>query len=79
MGAWDTVLGNRCMESLISSAHSLSQIEESQIKLRDYLACQALNGLLACPGTMGSYDSFARQAYGYADAMLKIRNEGGRK
>jgi hypothetical protein len=48
--------------------------------LRDYFAAKALQGLLAdpepfdlCDGDETIADTYAREAYGYADAMLKAR------
>ena len=42
-------------------------------ELRDIFAAHALQGILACPDTTGSIQGFAEAAYGYADAMLKVR------
>jgi hypothetical protein len=42
---------------------------------RDYFAAKALQGSLACLGSGGDWDDFAKDAYKYADAMLKARGE----
>lgn len=40
--------------------------------LRDYFAAQALAGM--CAASMnGSFESYAQDAYGHADAMLRAR------
>ena len=51
--------------------------EESQpgMTLRDYFAAKALQGLCACPDTLGSYSDFALTSYEYADAMLAERRK----
>jgi len=41
--------------------------------LRDYFAAAALQGSIACIGSGGDWDDFAKDAYKYADAMLKAR------
>jgi hypothetical protein len=43
------------------------------ISMRDYFAAAALQGSLACLGSGGDWDDFAKDAYKYADAMLKAR------
>jgi hypothetical protein len=50
------------------------------MNMRDYFAAKALQGLLAdpepfdlCDGDKTIADSYAREAYVYADAMLKAR------
>jgi hypothetical protein len=47
----------------------------SGITVRDYFAAKALQGSLACLGSGGDWDDFAKDAYQYADAMLKARGE----
>lgn len=48
----------------------------SGMTLRDYFAGQALVGFLACiPGSHKAYANAAREAYLYADEMLKAREE----
>lgn len=42
------------------------------MELRDYFAAKAMQGLLACE-VNASVDSFAKQSYTVADAMLKAR------
>jgi len=42
--------------------------------LRDYFAAAALQGNIAHPEVTGNRDDIARDAYKYADAMLKARN-----
>jgi hypothetical protein len=41
--------------------------------LRDYFAAAALQGSIACIGSGGDWDDFAKDTYKYADAMLKAR------
>ena len=41
--------------------------------LRDYFAAAALQGNMAHPEVTGNRDDIARDAYKYADAMLKAR------
>ena len=44
--------------------------------LRDYFACQAMQGLLACPATTTRNENmYACDAYTMADAMLKARSQ----
>lgn len=73
MNAWDTVLGNRTMESINCMAHDLGKLKENQPTLRDQFATAALQGLLSCESTKGNHEQFAKQAYAYADAMLEAR------
>lgn len=47
---------------------------ENGMSLRDYFAGQALVGRLA-DGTDRDYASVAEEAYMYADAMLRARDE----
>lgn len=75
MNVWETVLGNRTLESINSMAHSLDKIKENQPTLRDQFAMAALQGLLSCESTNGNHELFAKQAYAYADAMLEVRKE----
>jgi len=44
-----------------------------QVSLRDYFAAAALQGNIAHPEVTGNRDDIARDAYKYADAMLKAR------
>lgn len=48
-------------------------VEDTGMSLRDWLAGQALAGLLACPTTVGDAEVFANSAYRHADAMLRAR------
>jgi len=41
--------------------------------LRDYFAAAALQGNIAHPDVTGNRDDIAKDAYKYADAMLKAR------
>lgn len=43
------------------------------ISIRDYFAAAALQGSIACVGSGGDWNDFAKDAYKYADAMLKAR------
>ena len=43
------------------------------ISMRDYFAAAALQGNIAHPEVTGNRDDIARDAYKYADAMLKAR------
>jgi hypothetical protein len=43
------------------------------ISIRDYFAAAALQGNIAHPEVTGNRDDIARDAYKYADAMLKAR------
>jgi hypothetical protein len=65
MDNWDTVLGQRAMESII-------QIANNQIELRDYFAGQFLSGK-ASNTVETSPETLAKLAYEYADAMMKAR------
>jgi hypothetical protein len=47
-----------------------------KVRLRDYFAAKAMQGLLACPmQPQSGPDMYARDAYALADAMLKARGE----
>ena len=46
------------------------------ISARDYFAAKALAGMVAKYGSDFEADSFARDAYEFADAMLKARGGG---
>jgi hypothetical protein len=43
------------------------------LRMRDYFAAKALQGMLADPGLIGNTEQVAQVAYRYADAMLKAR------
>lgn len=45
------------------------------VTLRDHFAAAALQGIIACPISSGSFMDLAAEAYEYADAMLDVRNE----
>lgn len=45
--------------------------------LRDYFAAKAMQGIIACPSSSGSFMDLADEAYEYADAMLRARDGGG--
>lgn len=49
------------------------RVEADMPTLRDKFAMAALQGLISCVETEGSYDDFAECAYKHADAMLKER------
>jgi len=44
------------------------------MKLRDYMAAKALQGMIAEPSLKATPDEFAQKAYQIADAMLKARD-----
>ena len=44
------------------------------MKLRDYFAAKALQGMLAEPSLKATPQEFAQRAYMVADAMLKARD-----
>jgi hypothetical protein len=44
------------------------------MKLRDYFATQALQGMLAEPSLKATPEEFAQRAYMIADAMLQARD-----
>ena len=44
--------------------------------LRDYFAAAALQGVLACPDSDGTFKEFSAVAYKHADAMLAEREKG---
>jgi len=46
---------------------------DAGMTLRDYFAAKALAGMLADTNRSGAFEAFARDAYGFADAMLKAR------
>jgi len=44
------------------------------MKMRDYFAAKALQGMIAEPSLKATPDEFAQKAYQIADAMLKARD-----
>ncbi len=48
---------------------------DTGMTLRDYFAAAALQGSIACVGSGGDWNDFAKDAYKYADAMLKARGD----
>ena len=50
-----------------------SELFSIGMTLRDYFAASALQGIVACPETLGNSDEFARWSYELADAMLRAR------
>lgn len=59
--------------------HTVKTVDYPGMSLRDWLAGQALMGLLADPHQSGASVDFARNAYGFADAMLAVRTQGEQK
>lgn len=49
------------------------------MSLLDWFAGQALKGIITNPENGGTYEAFAKEAYGYAEAMMleKERREHG--
>lgn len=45
------------------------------MSLRDYFAAKSLQGLLSDQNRDGSFKEYASDAYAYADAMLKAREQ----
>lgn len=59
-----------------SDPETLRRMEErSGMSLRDYFAAKAMQGLLSGTDGTGCTQICAEQAYAYADAMLKVREE----
>jgi hypothetical protein len=58
---------------------TLAQKTEGGMTLRDYFAAKAMQGIIASeqPGdeNFATLEMYARDAYKYADAMLKARTE----
>ena len=48
---------------------------EPGMTLRDYFAGLAMQAMVANGGSLGSSEGLARGAYGYADAMIKAREQ----
>jgi len=59
------------------SHHANGQVQYGHLgmTLRDYFAAAALQGSIACVGSGGDWNDFAKDAYKYADAMLKARGD----
>ena len=55
--------------------HPNGQVQHGSpgMTIRDYFAAAALQGNIAHPEVTGNRDDIARDAYKYADAMLKAR------
>ena len=51
-----------------------SNTEQEGMELRDYFAAMAIQGLIAGGEAVNEY-SAARVAYGFADAMMEVRDE----
>jgi hypothetical protein len=49
-------------------------VADKGMKLRDYFAAKALQGMLAEPSLKATPQEFAERAYMVADAMLKARD-----
>lgn len=45
------------------------------MSLRDYFAAAALSGMFSTPGSHLYFENAATEAYRYADAMLKAREQ----
>lgn len=52
---------------------SMGEVTHEGMSLRDWFAGQSLAGLLSDPTLDRSCKAFARDAYGFADAMLAAR------
>ena len=59
---------------LYGQAPSLKVRHNDGMTLRDYFAGHALTGFLTTPGQHCQFDNAAREAYEYADAMLRARS-----
>ena len=49
-------------------------VADKGMKMRDYFAAKALQGMIAEPSLKATPDEFAQKAYQIADAMLKARD-----
>ena len=68
-----SMLGNYAV-SAFPHSQPLNPYSQHGMTLRDYFAGQALAGRLA-DGTDRLWQSVAEEAYAYADAMLKAREQ----
>ncbi len=58
-----------------SDDNAVDEGESTGMSLRDWFAGQAMQGMLANPYLAGTKDDVARHSYGFADAMIKAREE----
>ena len=74
MNAWDTVLGQKTMESINAIARDTANLPT----LRDQFAMAALNAIGGTPcGLDVGNERLAKECYSMADAMLKVRENKG--
>lgn len=72
MNAWDTVLGQRTMESINTIAHDTANLPT----LRDQFAMAALSAFGGTQwGMEATEEKLANECYSMADAMLKARKK----
>lgn len=66
--------GGPAFPTAADNGHSTNQ---DGMTLRDYFAAKAMNGYISARAE-GSMDEIAEYSYKYADAMLKVREGGGK-
>lgn len=68
-------------DQIVKLRRTITDLKDSQIPLRDFLAAAALTGLASRNIEIheGSIGFQAEAAYKYADAMLIARNKGSKK
>ncbi len=62
-------------EPAFSSHGSMGEVAHEGMTLRDYFAAKAMQGFAAYIGPSMTFESRAKIAYEWADAMLKARGD----
>lgn len=76
MNAWDTVLGQRVLESICYIEEDVDTIKRSYPTLRDQFAMSTLKGLISTDwGMKADVEKVAKECYRVADAMLAYRSK----
>ena len=76
MNAWDTVLGQRVLESICYIEEDVDTIKRSYPTLRDQFAMSTLKGLISTDWGMSvDAEKVAKECYRVADAMLAERSK----
>ena len=76
MNAWDTVFGQRTMESIQAISLDMDKIGRNYPTLRDQFAMSTLEGFISTDwGMEVDAERIAKECYKVADAMLAARQE----
>lgn len=68
------VKGSRCAFPIIATYKGVEFVEYGLTK-REYFAAKAMQGIMADPESVGTFESIAKRSVDIADALIKALNE----